>query len=99
METNEQIKVEKYFSNRDVDTKYYGAYKIPKYLNHVLPTSKDAKILDIGCGFGQFLGELKSQGYTNLKGIDINDEAINSCKKKGLDVTQISDIVRVFKKQ
>ncbi len=97
METNEQIKIEKYFSNREVDNTYYGAYNVPRYLKHILPSNKNAKILDIGCGFGQFLGELKQLGYTGLKGIDINDEAINACKKKGLDVTQISDIVEYAK--
>ncbi|NDC29467.1 MAG: class I SAM-dependent methyltransferase, partial [Bacteroidetes bacterium] len=97
METNEQIKIENYFSNREVDTSYYGEYKIPRYLKHVLPSKRNAKVLDIGCGFGQFLGELKQLGYTSLKGIDINDEAINACKNKGLDVTQISDIVEFAK--
>ncbi|MBS1493240.1 MAG: class I SAM-dependent methyltransferase [Bacteroidetes bacterium] len=59
----------------------------------VLPINKDKNILDIGCGFGQTLKALRDKGYTNLKGIDINDESIAQCKKINLDVTKVEDII------
>jgi len=37
----------------------------------------DAAILELGCGSGRHLAHLRSQGYKNLTGIDINDEAFD----------------------
>ena len=88
---NDNTKIDQYFKNRTVSEDTYGSYKIPRYLVPYIPKNKDAKILDIGCGMGQFLGVLKAESYTNLKGIDINNEALASCRKKGLNVTQITD--------
>ncbi|WP_324760661.1 class I SAM-dependent methyltransferase [Haloarcula sp. GH36] len=42
-------------------------------LDHYVGT--DATILEIGCGSGRHLAALLGQGYENLSGIDINDEA------------------------
>ena len=43
--------------------------------------SKDAKILDIGCGYGRTLNELYNSGYTNLCGIDFSEKMIERGKK------------------
>lgn len=89
--TDDQVKENSYFANRTVDAAYYSEYHIPRYLLPYLP-SKDARVLDIGCGFGQFLGAMKSEGYSNLFGIDISDEALEVCRRKGLDTQKIDDI-------
>jgi len=98
MNANEQVKLDSYFNNRVVDPTYYSSYKIPRYFTSHIPKDKSAKILDIGCGYGQFLFALKQQGHENIKGIDINNESINECRNKGLNVEQITDI-RDFAKQ
>ena len=67
-------------------------YKIPLHFKKILPENKDAKILDIGCGFGFVLSSLKELGYNNIHGIDISDEAVSTCKSHGLDVTKIEDL-------
>lgn len=38
---------------------------------------KDAKILDLGCGLGQFLFYLQKEGFHNLTGIDISKSQID----------------------
>lgn len=38
--------------------------------------SKNAKILDAGCGDGWTMDQIRSAGYTNLWGIDINEEKL-----------------------
>jgi ubiquinone/menaquinone biosynthesis C-methylase UbiE len=38
------------------------------------------KVLDVGCGLGEFIG-----AYPNSSGIDINHYSVNYCKEKGLD--------------
>lgn len=98
MNTDEKVKLDSYFNNREVDPTYYTSYKIPRYLKPHLPKEKTAKVLDVGCGYGQFLFALKQLGYGDTKGIDINNESINECKRKGLNVEQITDI-RDFAKQ
>jgi len=46
---------------------------------------KCQNVLDIGCGRGEFLSLLKENGI-GAKGIDINDDMVQHCKKSGLDV-------------
>lgn len=92
MNTEEKVQEENYFKFRSIAEDYYSKYDIPNYLMKILPSDKDANILDIGCGFGQTLKALRDKGYTNLKGIDINDESITRCKKINLDVTKVEDI-------
>jgi predicted TPR repeat methyltransferase len=75
-----------YFNYRNIDAGFYSDYKIPKYLLKELPDNKEAKILDIGCGFGMTLSALADLGYRNIKGIDISETAVNYCVDKGIDV-------------
>jgi O-antigen chain-terminating methyltransferase len=50
-----------------------------------LPYFKNADlVLDLGCGRGEFL-ELLQQNGINARGIDINEQMIETCKDKGLD--------------
>ncbi len=46
-------------------------------------SSNNAKIADLGCGFGDFYEFLKRRNYNYIyKGYDINPEMIDYCKKK-----------------
>lgn len=47
-----------------------------------LPKNKNAKILDIGCGMGQFLWYLKKKNYQNFLGVDISKECVDFCSRK-----------------
>jgi SAM-dependent methyltransferase len=44
---------------------------------------KDAHILDLGCGPGYFLDEMKDRGYTNLIGVTLSPGDIKTCEDKG----------------
>lgn len=44
---------------------------------------KDAKILDLGCGPGYFLDEMKSRGYTDVVGVTLSPGDIKLCESKG----------------
>lgn len=41
-----------------------------------LPASKQARVIDLGCGYGAFLMMLNDSGYSNLRGIDISPEQV-----------------------
>lgn len=44
---------------------------------------KDATILDLGCGPGYFLDEMKDRGYTNVTGVTLSPGDVKLCESKG----------------
>ena len=52
-----------------------------KFLYKPLLNEFRGKVLDIGCGLGEFL-----EMYRNSSGIDINPYCVRYCKEKGFDV-------------
>ena len=48
-----------------------------------LNIAKEAKILDLGCGPGYFLDEMKFRGYTNVTGVTLSPGDIKICEDKG----------------
>lgn len=58
---------------------------------------KKYPIIDIGCGRGEMLTLMKSQGY-KAKGVDINEEMVVRAKSNGLDVIQ-ADAITYLEKQ
>lgn len=56
-----------------VTEKYFDPLNLPK----------DAHILDLGCGPGYFLDEIKQRGYTNYAGITLSPGDIKICEDKG----------------
>jgi len=62
-------------------------------LANYLPADRDAKILDIGCGWGQFLSWLKQKNYRNLEGIDMGSDQIEHCRSIGLNTSQVADSI------
>jgi SAM-dependent methyltransferase len=55
---------------------------VEKYIDP-LQLPKDAVILDVGCGPGYFLDEMRQRGYTNLTGITLSPGDIKICQDKG----------------
>lgn len=60
----------------DVITRFIDPEKIPL----------DARIIDLGCGPGYFLDEMKSRGYTNMLGLTLSPEDVNLVASKGHQV-------------
>lgn len=63
--------------HKDLTTQVVQAYIDP------LNLPKDSKILDLGCGPGYFLDEMKSRGYTDLTGVTLSPGDIELCQSKG----------------
>ena len=66
---------------------------IPQMVTQYIPQFNlklDDRILDLGCGPGLFLQEMKDLHYTNVKGYTLSDEDVKICIDKGLDCEKAS---------
>ena len=63
----------------------------------LLPSNKNLKILDIGCGTGSLIAALKESGYANCIGIDLSKEQIEVAHKNGIEEAQLGDLVPFLK--
>jgi len=56
-----------------------------------LPVSRDAEILEVGCGTGSFLAFLKSEGYRRIRGLDLGEEQIAAARRLGIEEVQAAE--------
>ena len=68
------------------------------FFKHILPTDKNIKIIDVPCGHGNILYFLKSKGYTNYVGYDIDSGRIKIANNLGLN-GQLDDGLMIIKNQ
>lgn len=66
---------------------FYNSQAVIHLQQIYLPYIKGGKIVDIGCGRGEFLKLLQEKGY-KATGIEINPELVKLLKQKGFDVVQ-----------
>jgi 2-polyprenyl-3-methyl-5-hydroxy-6-metoxy-1,4-benzoquinol methylase len=75
-----------------------GALAMFPYYKSLLKTeltgiSKNAEILDVGCGMGLTLFALSKMGFENTTGIDVSKEQIENSQLKGLNLLVVPDSV------
>lgn len=81
----------------ELPVSYYSKYI--KYVKITLKNSDD-KFLDIGCGNGVILNQLKKEGFKNGYGVDISKLFIKEAKKNGLKNVYVYDGINFpFKKE
>jgi len=47
-----------------------------------------ASVLDLGCGSGGLLAQLRERGHARIMGVELDERAILTCVRQGLDVVQ-----------
>lgn len=67
----------------------YGRYLIRKHL----PTNKSIRIIDLGCGTGGYLYQIKNNGYSNISGVDVSVEQVAIAQKAGLNEVIQDDLI------
>jgi 2-polyprenyl-3-methyl-5-hydroxy-6-metoxy-1,4-benzoquinol methylase len=83
-------------AGRESDAREKLETDIPMLSREVLPLlniPKDAKILDIGCGYGSFIAAMKKAGYTNVSGIDISPDQVAVAHKLGIPEVIQADLI------
>ncbi|WP_435179267.1 class I SAM-dependent methyltransferase [Halorussus sp. AFM4] len=57
----------------------YGPSRTSELLGWILDyfLDRDAAVLEVGCSSGRHLAHLREQGYENLHGVEINEEALD----------------------
>lgn len=55
-----------------------------KHFGPLLPAQKHARMLDVGCGYGEFLYFLQREGYTNTRGIDLDEQHVATARALGV---------------
>lgn len=66
-----------------------------------MPMDKTAKVLELGCGMGQFFSFCKSEGYHNYEGIDASKENVAFMRKmfgRKIEVS-VNDIISYLSKK
>ncbi len=96
---------DKYFSHHT--QKLYGEISLSRieksfpilsyYFDKHLPNKKDSKIVDLGCGMGDFIYWLTTKGYSNTLGIDISMELITKGRKLKITNLECKDIFSFLK--
>ena len=65
--------------------------KVPTKIEHKVImdwVSKDASVLDLGCGDGELLALLISEKQVHAQGVELSETAIHRCVAQGLSVFQ-----------
>lgn len=65
------------------------------YFSRFLPENRNAKTLDVGCGYGAFLYFMQKEGYRDVQGVDISPEQIAAARKLGIPDVYCENL-RVF---
>jgi SAM-dependent methyltransferase len=65
-----------------------GKFKTAMNNLHFRDIPKDCRVLEVGCNVGNQLVMLRGQGWTDLHGLELNVQAVEVAKKRGLDVVQ-----------
>jgi 2-polyprenyl-3-methyl-5-hydroxy-6-metoxy-1,4-benzoquinol methylase len=58
------------------------------YFRGWLPKSKDAAVVDVGCGSGKLLHYLRQRGYSRITGVDISPEQTALARQVSVDVVE-----------
>jgi len=78
--TNSLRKIKKHFSSWEY---YFGKH---------LPPRKESAILDLGCGDGNFVYWLTQKGFSEVTGIDVSTEQIQTGIEMGISNIIVADI-------
>jgi len=72
---------------------------LKKIIKNHFPSDKIINVLDLGCGQGAFLYFLLSEGFNNLKGVDISLDQTEKAKNFGVEGVINGNLMEALAKQ
>lgn len=66
---------------------------LAKLIREHFPADRASTILDLGCGEGAFLRELRRSGYTDLAGVDRSPEQVAEAARQGEPSVRLGDVL------
>src|SRR5579871_3903024 len=75
---------------------------LPPIMQAIRSMPADGSILDLGCGNGAMLAEIKKHGSWKLRGIESSESAVAMARSAGFDVTladATADLQTIFDKR
>lgn len=64
---------------------------IESIIHKHIPSKRQTRIVDVGCGDGTWLYILKQKGYENISGADVSQEQVKLAREKGVEEVEIAD--------
>ena len=80
--------------DQSMDTRFLHSYLEwcrHKYRPLLAGLSRDAPVLEVGCGSGNLLLYLADEGFAKVQGVDISEEQVKIAADRGLDV-EVADV-------
>jgi SAM-dependent methyltransferase len=84
------VKKESYVRHRDLESRHFWFVGLHELALAHLPSGKNLRVLDAGCGTGGLLSLLS--GRAEAVGIDFSEEALRLCRERGLQNTEQEDL-------
>lgn len=66
-------------------------------VNNHFPTDRNARILELGCGYGALIHYALALGYTNMKGVDVSSEQVTGAQQLGIPGVVQGDLFSTLK--
>lgn len=61
-----------------------------------LPRDKSSRVVDIGCGQGELVAWLRSEGFANATGIDVSPEQVALAHRRGIESVRLGDFREIL---
>ena len=75
------------------------AHHLRKLIRKHFPPETDAAILDLGCGHGALLHFARTEGYTNIRGVDGSPEQLEAAAALGIEGVEQVDVMEALARQ
>ena len=79
-----KVSLEGYYNSKNIFKKLIAKLLVRNFLV-VIPKERKGRLLDIGCGSGEFLYQMKNFGW-DVSGVEINQASANLGNKRGLNI-------------
>jgi len=79
-----KVSLEGYYNSKNILKKFLSKLLVGNFMI-VVPKGEKGKLLDIGCGSGEFLNQMKGFGW-EVYGVEISKKAVDTGRRKGLNI-------------